>query len=336
MSLAWERYEGKLAVRMETHYARAWLVPAVGLTSDEAMLQQQFAAYLEKRQTQGYAQEDAATLALVELAAAQRSSTLTDPNCFPRLIDIDLAPNAQRHRLGGAAFAPMKDPHAGIYPIVDSLAMLETLLAAGVRIIQLRIKSDKLTPGIERTIAQAVVMARSHPKAQLFINDYWQVAIAHGAYGVHLGQEDLMVADLQAIHAAGLRLGVSSHAYWEVARALTIAPSYIACGPIFPTRAKVMPWVAQGIGNLAYWTALIPHPVIAIGGINAENLDQVRATGCACASVIAAIASDPDPAAAYQRLQRRWHAGPAGKTTGLATQGITRIASPTLTPTKES
>jgi hydroxymethylpyrimidine kinase/phosphomethylpyrimidine kinase/thiamine-phosphate diphosphorylase len=202
----------------------------------------------------------------------------------------------------------MHDPTPGIYPIVDRLDHLHLLMKAGARLIQLRIKSEEFTPEIDRQIQEAVRISQDFPKAQLMINDYWQSAVDHGAYGVHLGQEDVLTADLKSIQRAGLRLGLSSHCYWEVARAVTIAPSYVACGPIFPTRAKAMPWIAQGVENLRYWVRKIPHPVVGIGGVNADNLNAIRSTGCASAAVIQAIVSDPDPAQAFVRLSNQWTA----------------------------
>ncbi|MBU6143739.1 MAG: thiamine phosphate synthase, partial [Betaproteobacteria bacterium] len=104
--------------------------------------------------------------------------------------------------------------------------------------------------------------------------------------------------------------GVSSHAFWEVARALSIRPSYVACGPLFPTRAKAMPWIAQGIDNLRYWVRLIPHPVIGIGGVNGQNLASIRATGCASASVIQAIVGADNPIQAFKSLRQQWGQAP--------------------------
>lgn len=326
MSVTLDRFNDCLAVRLTTRHADAWLIPGSPIRATDENLAYALHQRRSRWAAQGYAQEDAATLALCELsvAGAQLHSqgtaidrtalaqtlvplhALADPKHFPQLVDAALAPAVQSQRLNAPPFATLKDAHPGVYPIVDQLPMLEQLLAAGARIIQLRIKSDHLTPEIERDIIRAIRISEQFPHAQLFVNDYWPCAIANGAYGVHLGQEDLLTADLAAIGNAGVRLGVSSHAYWEVARALTIKPSYVACGPIFPTRAKVMPWIAQGISNLAYWTRLIPHPVVAIGGIHAGRLAAVCATGCASASVIQAIAAAPDPAAAYRELQHAW------------------------------
>jgi len=273
-------------------------------------------AAVQSWQQHGYVIEDACVLALFQFSAADPSRIhsdsagasphdwITDRRHFPELID------AQAAKRSAQAFAEISNPSPGIYPIVDRLDQLEMMLKAGAKILQLRIKSEQLTPEIRAQIREAISMARDAPDCQLFINDFWQVAIEEGAYGVHLGQEDLLIADLNAIQAAGLRLGVSSHAFWEVARALSIRPSYVACGPLFPTRAKAMPWIAQGIDNLRYWVRLIPHPVIGIGGVNGQNLAAIRATGCASASVIQAIVGAEHPIEAFESLQQQWDQAP--------------------------
>lgn len=122
--------------------------------------------------------------------------------------------------------------------------MDRTSAKGGVRTIQLRIK-DQRENAVETDIAQAIALGR-HYQARLFINDYWQLAIKHRAYGVHLGQEDLDTADLSAISAAHLRLGLSTHDDIEMDRALSYRPSYIALGHIFPTQTKLMPSALRG------------------------------------------------------------------------------------------
>ncbi|MDG6692858.1 thiamine phosphate synthase, partial [Staphylococcus aureus] len=128
-------------------------------------------------------------------------------------------------------FAPV--PHRlGLYPVVDSVEWVTRLLDAGVRTVQLRIK-DKTDAEVETDIAAAIALGQRY-HARLFINDYWRLAIKHQAYGVHLGQEDLQTADLNAIRNAGLRLGVSTHDDMEIDVALAVRPSYIALGHVFP------------------------------------------------------------------------------------------------------
>jgi hydroxymethylpyrimidine kinase/phosphomethylpyrimidine kinase/thiamine-phosphate diphosphorylase len=206
------------------------------------------------------------------------------------------------------SFPGLTNPSLGLYAVVDNADWVERVLAAGARTVQLRIK-DPQEPTLEAQIARSVALAANTPGAQLFINDHWALALRHGAYGVHLGQEDLATADLDALRAAGIRLGLSSHSYWEVARAWALRPSYIACGPIFATRSKDMPWIPQGLDNLRYWAGLLPLPVVGIAGIDEASIAAVAATGAASAAVITAIARAADPAAACARLQAGFAAG---------------------------
>jgi thiamine-phosphate diphosphorylase len=175
--------------------------------------------------------------------------------------------------------------------------------------VQLRVK-DAARADLSRQVARSVAASRA-VQAQFFVNDHWQLAIDHGAYGVHLGQEDLVVADLAAIRAAGLRLGLSSHAYGEVCQARALAPSYIACGPIHATRLKDMPWVPQGEGNLAHWCALLDTPVVAIGGIDVPRAHEAMRCGAAGVAVVSAITAAADPEAAVRALQAAIAAGQA-------------------------
>ena len=143
------------------------------------------------------------------------------------------------------AFPPCGPTRLGLYPVVDSYDWVQRLLPLGVTTLQLRIK-DKPHDFLKKEIQASIALAK-HYGARLFINDYWALAIACGAYGVHLGQEDLDTADLKAIQQAGSRLGISTHGDAEFVRAQTYQPSYIACGPIFPTTSKArsqIPWYA--------------------------------------------------------------------------------------------
>jgi thiamine-phosphate pyrophosphorylase len=112
--------------------------------------------------------------------------------------------------------------------------------------------------------------------AQLVVNDHWQVALDEGADFIHLGQQDLLDADLKAIRGHGMRLGISTHDHAELDRALAASPDYVALGPIYATTRKQMPWAPQGLARIAEWKRLIgDRPLVAIGGITLE-----RAAGC--------------------------------------------------------
>lgn len=190
----------------------------------------------------------------------------------------------------------------GLYPVVDSLQWLERLLPLDLNIIQLRIK-HKDQKNLAPIIQKAVQMA-SNAGCRLFINDHWQLAIKYGAYGVHIGQEDLADADLSAIAAAGLRLGISTHGCYEFLLAKQLQPSYLAIGAIFPTKTKDMSGQIQGLDNLIQILPLAERiPVVAIGGINQQRIEQVWQTGVSAVAVVTAITEAKQPITATQSLQ---------------------------------
>ncbi|EKP4478521.1 thiamine phosphate synthase [Cronobacter dublinensis] len=189
----------------------------------------------------------------------------------------------------------------GLYPVVDSVEWIARLLEAGVRTLQLRIK-DKTDAGVEADVRAAIDLGKRY-HARLFINDYWRLAIKHQAYGVHLGQEDLQTADLNAIRAAGLRLGVSTHDDMEIDVALAVRPSYIALGHVFPTQTKQMPSAPQGLAQLAaHVQRLGDYPTVAIGGISLARAPAVLETGVGSIAVVSAITQAADWRAATQQL----------------------------------
>jgi len=196
---------------------------------------------------------------------------------------------------------PLTAAGLGLYPVVDSVIWIERLLAAGVRTIQLRIK-DLPEAAVEQDIAAAIELGKRY-QARLFINDYWRLAIQHGAYGVHLGQEDLAIADLDAIHRAGLRLGLSTHDDAELDRALAERPSYIALGHVFPTQTKAMPSSPQGLQELKRHVGRLQNvSTVAIGGISLARAPDVLATGVGSIAVVSAITQAADWQAATAQL----------------------------------
>lgn len=190
-------------------------------------------------------------------------------------------------------FAQCDTRRLGLYPVVDSCEWLERLLKLGVKTLQLRVKNLPDNQ-LRETMARAIELGRQY-QARLFINDYWQLAIELGAYGIHLGQEDMERADLQTIQASGLKLGLSSHGYFEMLRALAVRPSYVACGAIYPTTTKTMPSRPQGLTKLKRYLKLTGNtPVVAIGGINVERAAEVAATGVGSIAVVTAITEATD------------------------------------------
>lgn len=246
----------------------------------------------------GFIEIDAECLGLAWQAMTQRTGRF-EPSAWPSdPIDFGLRP-WPRHD----AFASC--PKAlGLYAVLPDAAWVGRMARAGVPTVQLRFKSDDAS-AIAREIKAAVQAVRG-TTSLLFINDHWQAAIAAGAYGVHLGQEDMDVADLAAIRAAGLRLGLSSHGYAEMLRADRASPSYIAMGAVFPTTLKRMATAPQGTGRLqAYARLMRDYPLVAIGGIDGNKLPDVLSSGVGSVAVVRAItgAENPETAAAQLRAQ---------------------------------
>lgn len=192
----------------------------------------------------------------------------------------------------------------GLYAVLPDAAWVGRMARAGVPTLQLRFKSDD-AGAIEAEVRAAVAAVQGTPSL-LFINDHWQCAIDAGAYGVHLGQEDLALltpAEITTIRAAGLRLGLSSHGYAEMLRADACSPSYIALGAVFPTTLKAMATPPQGTGRLAACARLMrSRSLVAIGGIDEARLPAVLASGVGSVGVVRALTADAEPEAAAARL----------------------------------
>jgi thiamine-phosphate pyrophosphorylase len=246
----------------------------------------------------GFAPHDALVLALAWRDGDEtraEDAWPADLARFPRVAGLPSAP--------AAAFARCP-ARLGLYPVLPSADWVERVLDAGVKTVQLRLK-HAAPDVLADEIARSVAAGRRHD-ARVFINDHWREAVAAGAYGVHLGQEDLQTADLGAIAAAGLRLGLSTHGYYEMLAALHFRPSYLAFGAVFPTATKAVPTPPQGLARLARYVRLLDGvvPTVAIGGIDLAVLDDVLATGVGSAAVVRAVTDAADPAAAIASLER--------------------------------
>jgi len=180
------------------------------------------------------------------------------------------------------------------YPIVDSAAWVGRLVGAGARLIQLRVK-DAPPAEIDAQVRGALAICR-RSGALLVVNDHWQAAIEAGADWVHLGQGDLDTADVAALRAKGLQIGISTHSHEELERALALAPDYIALGPIYPTILKAMPFAPQGLERIGEWKRLVGEiPLVAIGGLTIERGVACLAAGADVVSVVTDITLNADP-----------------------------------------
>lgn len=249
----------------------------------------------------GYSIFDASVLGKMAinqgLRASYEVSGLAGPllvSTFPNHeVDLPVLTKGHQVKLDANPFPPCNEPPLDLYPVVDSALWVERLVKVGVSTIQLRIK-DLSGEALESEIIDAIAIAKRH-NCRLFINDYWQLAVKHKAYGVHLGQEDLDDADVDAIKHAGLRLGISTHCHYEVARAHSFRPSYIAVGPVFPTTSKDMPWVPHGATGFNYWRQTLDYPLVAIGGITKERIPPLLRAGADSIAMITAITLAENP-----------------------------------------
>lgn len=183
---------------------------------------------------------------------------------------------------------------SSFYPIFDSADWIERLVPLGIKLVQLRIK-DLPEDDIAQHIRRAQAVCRQH-NCTLIINDYWQLAMSMGCEWVHLGQEDLDTADIDAIRAAGLRLGISTHDHQELKRALALSPDYVALGPVYPTILKKMKWHEQGLDRVTEWKALVGDvPLVAIGGMSVDRAALAFSAGADIVAAVTDITLHADP-----------------------------------------
>ncbi|WP_295853451.1 bifunctional hydroxymethylpyrimidine kinase/phosphomethylpyrimidine kinase [uncultured Xylophilus sp.] len=295
---------------IDTPHAAGWLaLPRIDTPHTHAT-GCTFAAAAAAAMARGFVAADAAVLGKMAATAAlrhghaagqgagpvkARAGFAADPSLMPQL-SWGEAPRFAPFGVAQAASAPL-----GLYAIADSAARIAALLATGVRTLQLRIKTPEAPDAawhaaLRAEVGQAVADCRA-AGAQLFVNDHHALARACGATGLHLGQEDVLAlgeADREALRAPGApALGISSHSLWELARARSLAPRYIACGPVWPTTTKAMPWRPQGLHNLAWWCRMAGAPVAAIGGILApEQAAAVAGCGADAVCVVRGLGDD--------------------------------------------
>jgi hydroxymethylpyrimidine kinase/phosphomethylpyrimidine kinase/thiamine-phosphate diphosphorylase len=333
---------------LDTPQAQGWLSLPRETTPHNHGTGCTFASALAAALALGWVVADAAVLAKMAATFALRHARAvgqgigpvvarpgfaTEPSLLPQLSVDEQAPTHWYTRPHGRA--------PGVYAIVDSAERVEAVLRAAstadtVDTVQLRMKRPEGLDDAAWHRALGEAIARSQRAANvagvlLVINDHWQAALAAGARALHLGQDDLMAltpldrARLDAARAQGVQLGISSHSLWELCRAAGQQPDLIACGPVWPTTTKDMPWKPQGLDNLAWWAHMAPAPVVGIGGILApEQLRDVAASGAAGGCVVRGLG--PAPAHTLPAWQHAWRDGSASRQPGV----VPMLPHPTL------
>jgi thiamine-phosphate pyrophosphorylase len=201
-----------------------------------------------------------------------------------------------------------------IYAIVDAglagarpLELAEELAEASVELIQYR---DKLATPRRLFETCSTLAARLRGRARFIVNDRADVAALCDAGGVHVGQEDLSAEDARAMCGERRWVGVSTHNLEQLRAALETSADYIAVGPVFATATKKNPDPVVGLEFVARARAMTRKPIVAIGGITAENAESVYRAGADSIAVIRDLMLAGKPgqrAAEYLRIAAKVH-----------------------------
>jgi thiamine-phosphate pyrophosphorylase len=268
--------------------------PEAVLSTDQG-LSPQAAGIVQGARMLGFVEHDAQCLSKAWQAQSLRTGHFSATTWPDHPQDFGIAPWPRSD-----AF-PSCPQSLGLYAVLPDAQWVARMAQAGVPTLQLRFKSND--PDAVKREVRAAIKAVQGTQSLLFINDYWQLAIAEGAYGVHLGQEDMEIAPIETIRASGLRLGLSTHGYAEMLRAEAHHPSYLALGAVFPTTLKRMQTAPQGTGRLrAYAKLMAGQSLVAIGGIDLDRVPMVMACGVGSIAVVRAITGALDPEASATRL----------------------------------
>lgn len=197
----------------------------------------------------------------------------------------------------------------GVYLVTDrglcrNRSLQDVVLQAvqgGVAYVQLREKDLSTRAFVEEAIAVKNILLPFH--VPLIINDRIDVALACGADGVHIGQEDMPYATARKLMGEKVIIGLSVETWDDVEASEKLDVNYIGVSPVFATPTKTdtkKPW---GLAGLKKIKAFSRHPLVAIGGINASNAQAVAEAGADCLAIVSAVCSADDPAAAAAKLK---------------------------------
>jgi thiamine-phosphate pyrophosphorylase len=183
-----------------------------------------------------------------------------------------------------------------------ALAVLDACLTEGVGLVQFREKHLDTAELFEKAL-----VFRDHTQqagALLMVNDRIDLALAVGADGVHLGQQDMPMATARRI-APELLLGASSHNLKEALHAQETGASYVNIGPIFPTETKDVPTGVVGPEMLEAIAPQLRIPFTCMGGIKAHNVDEVTRRGARHVAVVTAVTAARDIRGAVRELREK-------------------------------
>ena len=190
-----------------------------------------------------------------------------------------------------------------LYALTDSRLALgrsveeqaRALLAAGVKILQYREKHAK--PGVMLEECRLLRRLTEEAGACFIVNDHIDIAMLADADGVHVGQDDLPVAEVRRLLGPGKVIGLSTHSPEQALAAVEAGADYIGVGPIFATRTKEDVCDPVGFGYLDWVARNITLPFVAIGGIKEHNIGEVMRHGAKCCALVSELVGARDIAA---------------------------------------
>jgi thiamine-phosphate pyrophosphorylase len=180
-------------------------------------------------------------------------------------------------------------------------AVVADALRGGASLVQLRVKEPATRPFVEQARALAALLRPTG--VPLVINDRVDVALAVGADGVHVGQDDMPAADVRRLMGEHALVGVSATNLTELRAVDAGVADYVGAGPVFATGSKADAAPPLGLAGLAELCRESTLPVVAIGGITLANARAIVDSGAAGVSVISAICGAPNPAEAARALR---------------------------------
>lgn len=186
-------------------------------------------------------------------------------------------------------------------PVVGYARCAEAAVRAGVRMVQLRMKHAGRDAVMREALEVRRVTRGTHTR--FIVNDDPSIAAEVEADGVHVGQDDMPVAEVRRRFPALSIVGLSTHNIGQARAAIAQRPDYIGVGPVYATPTKDIPDPTLGLETMQAMISSVPFPAVAIGGIDARRLRDVVAAGARNFAVVRAVCQSQDPYSAILGLQ---------------------------------
>ncbi len=203
------------------------------------------------------------------------------------------------HKLPRGFYALIDDQVRAEWSVLDKAA---AAVGGGARVLQLRLEQTADRPALEA--CRAVVSLAREAGVVVIVNDRVDLALLSRADGVHLGADDLPVADARALLGREALIGATTRNLSQIEQAVRDGADHVGLGPVFSTTTKQVDAPLLGLDGLASICARSPVPVVAIGGITLETIGRVAAAGAWCAAVAGDFLRADEPVSRARALQR--------------------------------